>query len=99
RAIPCANGGTRRIRTSASGAQASPATPSSSIQGMSSGRTPTVPASNTLQGASRKRFSAWLPSCAFDAVRPVTSEHQQRRIDLFGPLHDHLKRLADEDLG
>src|SRR5439155_14077267 len=41
-AIPCANGGTRRIRTSASGAQASPATPSSSIQGMSSGRTPSV---------------------------------------------------------
>src|SRR5256886_13799848 len=66
RAIPCANGGKRRMRASASGAHGRPATPSSSIHGMSSGRTPTVPTSSTLQGASRQRFSAcepsWVPS-------------------------------------
>ena len=62
RAIPWAKGGTRRIRTSASGAQGIDATPSSSIQGMSSGLIPTVPVRSRLQGANRRRFSAWEPS-------------------------------------
>src|SRR6058998_97039 len=29
----------------------------------------------------------------------MAGEHQQRGLDLLGPLHDHLKRLADKDLG
>src|SRR6266550_974752 len=31
-------------------------------------------------------------------MRAVTTEDEQRRLDLFRPLHDHLERLADEDL-
>ncbi len=62
RAIPCAKGGTRRMRCSASGAHGRPAWPSSSIQGMSSGRMPMVPVRSRLQGASRTRFSACEPS-------------------------------------
>src|SRR3989441_9367459 len=31
-------------------------------------------------------------------MRTVASEDEQRRLDLLGPLHDHLERLADQDL-
>ena len=43
RAMPSANGGTRRIRTSASGDHSRPVSPSSSIHGISSGWTAVVP--------------------------------------------------------
>ena len=77
RAMPCANGGTRRMRTSASGDHGIPAWPSSSIQGMSSGRMPVVPTSSRLQGARRARFSACepmsVPSMRWAPWRAATS--------------------------
>ena len=49
------------MQVSASGDHGIDATPSSSIHGTSSGLTPAIPASSTLHGASRTRFSACEP--------------------------------------
>src|SRR6266487_1667544 len=94
RAIPCAKGGTRRILTSASGAHDRPAWPSSSIHGMSSGRTPVTP----TRSKTHQVFRLGSKLGVFDAMGAVTAEDEQRRLDLVRPLHDHLEWLANEDL-
>ena len=75
------------------------ATPSSSIHGMSSGRTPVVPMSSTLLRREAHQVLRLRSEVgAVDAVRAVPREDQQRWLDLFRPLENDLERLADEDL-
>ena len=99
RAIPSANGGTRRMRTSASGAHCRPALPSSSIQGMSSGRMPLVPTMQQVAGREAHQVLGLRAHVgAVDAVGAVARGDEQRGLDLLRPLQDHLEGLADQDL-